>query len=87
MKYASISTMVRIFTICLVVVGSIWGTYMFFGFTVSSFAFAYIFSLHADTDLSAAVSANYVLLMYLMVLVTFTMLAHGKIVYSTVDHE
>ncbi len=64
-----------------IVVATIWLAYLFLGFTVSSFALAYIFASNADSDLAGCVSGCYVMAMYLFVLIVFTLLARKKIMY------
>lgn len=59
----------------------IWVLYVTFGFTISSFVSAFVFTLYADSDISACLSANYAIALYLIILIVFTLVAHGRIMY------
>ncbi len=63
------------------IIASIWLSYTFTGFTITSFSLAYLFTSHVEGSRDEMVSGCMIFSMYLLVLLLFTLAAFHPILY------
>lgn len=64
----------------LLVIPTVWLCYMFIGFGIASFSFTYLFTKRIDNDYSSISVACLLFIMYLILLLVFTVTGFSKIV-------